>query len=89
MAQNKKYHYVPRFYLKRLSSDGKSINLWNLPNRREVLNANLKNQCYRNYFYGKEREVETALGEVEGDVARLFQVIVLPLQQMICSQIST
>lgn len=75
MAQNKKHHYVPRFYLKRFSNDAKSINLYNVPHNKKVLAANLKNQCYRNYFYGKDAEVESALGEVEGKAADLMRLI--------------
>lgn len=75
MPQNKKHHYVPRFYLKRFSNDGKSINIWNLPTKRKILSANLKNQCYRSYFYGKEPDVELALGKVEIGAAHVFRVI--------------
>ncbi len=75
MPQNKKHHYVPRFYLKRFSHNGKSINLWNLPSRRKILSANLKSQCYRSYFYGKNLDVELALGEVEVGAAQIFRVI--------------
>jgi hypothetical protein len=75
MPQNKKHHYVPRFYLKRFSNDGKSINIWNLPSKRKILSANLKNQCYRSHFYGKEPDVELALGKVEIGAAHIFRVI--------------
>ena len=75
MAQNKKHHYVPRFYLKRFSPDGKSINIWNLSSSRKILSANLKNQCYRSYFYGKELDVEKSLGDLEGAAASLFRLI--------------
>lgn len=72
MPQNKKHHYVPRFYLKRFSADGKSINLWNIQREQKIERANLKNQCYKNYFYGKNLQIEHALGNVEGQVASLF-----------------
>jgi hypothetical protein len=72
MSQNKKHHYVPRFYMKRFSSNGRSINIWNIPKQRIILSANLKNQCYKNYFYGKILEVEKALGDIEGITAEIF-----------------
>ena len=75
MAEKKKQHYVPRFYLKRFSSDGKSINLYNLKSSKTILQANLKNQCYRDYFYGKELNVECALEDVEHETAKLFSLI--------------
>lgn len=75
MPQNKKHHYVPRFYLKRFSPDGKSINIWNIQNEKRIVSANLKNQCYKDYFYGKDFEVEQALGQIEGEVARILPLI--------------
>lgn len=75
MPHNKKHHYVPRFYLKRFSPNGRSINLWNIKNERKILSANLKHQCYKNYFYGKELEVEKALGVVEGQSSHIFRLI--------------
>lgn len=75
MPNNKKHHYVPRFYLKRFSPNGHSICLWNIDKRIKVPSANLKNQCYKDYFYGKELQVEQALGLVEDHAARIFRLI--------------
>lgn len=75
MPNNKKHHYVPRFYLKRFSPDERSISLWNVRNRIKVTSANLKHQCYKDYFYGKELKVEKALGLVEGHAAHIFRFI--------------
>lgn len=75
MPNNKKHHYVPRFYLKRFSEDGKSICLYNLPNKLKVDNANLRNQCYKSYFYGKGQDMEGALADLEEGTARLFSLI--------------
>lgn len=75
MPENKKHHYVPRFYLKRFSSNSKSINLWNISSEKKVLAANLKNQCYRDYFYGEEPGPEKALGTIEGQAAEIFRRI--------------
>jgi len=75
MPDNKKHHYVPRFYLKRFSSNGKSINLWNIKNELKIISANLKHQCYKDYFYGKDLKVEKALGLVEGQISEIFKLI--------------
>lgn len=53
MAKNKKQHFVPRFYLRKFSADGRSVNIWNLTNEKRIQGANLKNQCYKDYFYGE------------------------------------
>jgi len=75
MPNNKKHHYVPRFYLKRFSTNGKSINIWNISKEKCISYGNLKNQCYKDYFYGKELEIEKALGKIEGEAAAIFNLI--------------
>jgi len=72
MPQNKKHHYVPQFYLKRFSNDGKSICLYNLKNNRKITKANLKNQCYKDYFYGKDLSIEHALGISESLISSIL-----------------
>ena len=72
MPDNKKQHYVPRFYLKRFSRDGKKINIWNLQRKKKIYSAKLRTQCYRNYFYGKQLDVEKALGNVEGEMGKIL-----------------
>lgn len=75
MPDNKKHHYVPKFYLRRFSENGKSINLWNISQQRKILAASLKNQCYRDYFYGRDQTVEHALAQSEGHTAEIFRLI--------------
>jgi hypothetical protein len=75
MPSNKKHHFVPRFYLRRFSPDGASINLHNISSGRTVLRANLRNQAYRDYFYGRALEVEHALAGVEAEVAAVLRKI--------------
>lgn len=75
MPNNKKHHYVPRFYLKRFSSNKKSICLYNITHKRRIINANLRNQCYKDYFYGKEGSTEDALSGIENEASYLFKKI--------------
>ena len=75
MPDNKKHHYVPRFYLKRFSRDSKSINIWNIPQRKIITTAPYRDQCYKNYFYGKEPNIEKALGLVESNVGSILTSI--------------
>lgn len=73
MPANKKHHYVPRFYLKRFASNGRSVNLYNFRLSRAIPGANLNNQCYRDYMYGKEGGHEQCLSQLEGAFAQLLR----------------
>lgn len=63
---------MPQFYLRRFSKDGKSINIWNISNEKKIESANLKNQRYRNYFYGKDKDFEESLSYIEGQASRIL-----------------
>lgn len=71
MADNKNQHFVPRCHLKPFTKNGGglAINLFNLPQRRAIPDAPVKNQSSRDYFYGKDPKLENALGLVEGHYA--------------------
>lgn len=75
MAENKKHHLVPRFYLKHFSDNEKCINLFNIKSRTSVFNGGLRNQCYRDYFYGKDLQTEKALSLVESHMSRIMRSI--------------
>lgn len=75
MPNNKKHHYVPRFYLKRFSADRKSIGLYNFKRELCVGDAQLKSQCYKNYMYGQEGFLEDMLSRIEDEIAQLFRHI--------------
>lgn len=75
MPENKKQHYVPRLYLKRFSDDEKSINLFNLKLGKSIHEPNFKNQCYEDYFYGKDLIVEKFLGKIENNAVNYFKYI--------------
>jgi Protein of unknown function (DUF4238) len=72
MPHNKKHHYVPKFYLRNFSPDGRSIGIHNIPSKRTIPSGNLSNQCYRNYFYGKQPSIEHALAGIEGAAAQVI-----------------
>lgn len=65
MAVKKKQHYVPKFYLKYFSADEKRLNIVNLKSKKIIILGGLKEQCYKNYFYGKDLEIENLLSEME------------------------
>ena len=76
MSQQKKQHYVPVFYLKEFSSDGKRINFWNIPSKKKMLRVGLKGQCQKNFFYGRDRVFEQILGDIEAGASTVLRDVV-------------
>lgn len=74
MADFKRQHYVPKFYLKGFSSNGsqKQINILLLKNDLVLKDAQLSKQCAKDYFYSKNTEVEKILGFVENSASSVF-----------------
>lgn len=73
MTENKKHHFVPKFYLKNFSVDGKSINTHNITHHKSIPKAKLKTQCYRDYLYGKDNTIEKYLSQIEGSAAQTIR----------------
>src|SRR5260370_2780664 len=55
VASHKSQHFVPQHYLRGFSSDGRSVPLCHLKSGQIVPKASIKDQCSRDYFYGKDR----------------------------------
>jgi len=75
MADHKRQHFVPRFYLKGFTANSKLINLYNWKRERAIFNASLREQCYVDYFYGADGKMESEFAEVEGIVSNYFKFI--------------
>lgn len=75
MANNKKQHYVPQFYLRYFSDDSKSVNAYNLKNEKLFL-SKIKNICQENYFY-VDVELEKILGKIEEKQANILQKLLI------------
>ena len=65
MPEKKRQHYVPREYLKGFSHDGKNIAIHAICNSQTIPKAAYDNQCYKDYFYGKDLMYENLLSEYE------------------------
>jgi Protein of unknown function (DUF4238) len=78
VPEKKKQHYVPRFYLKNFSNNlnKKTIGVFNLERERFIVNGDLKNQAYKDYFYGKDGQIENELGKLETEVSKVFKKII-------------
>lgn len=77
MAANKNQHFVPRCHLKPFTLDGQgfAINLYNLDRQQLIRNAPVKNQCSRDYFYGKDSGLENAIQALESEYASVTRRI--------------
>lgn len=78
MADNKRQHFVPKYVLRHFSTDAsaKRINLFHIPSMKMIRGASLREQCYRDYFYGDDLEVEKNLSVIEGAQANLLRELI-------------
>jgi hypothetical protein len=78
MANNKKQHYVPKFYLRyfSLSDSNKQIKLCLKETGKIIQKADLEGQAQENYFYGKDLEREEWFGTIENKTALILDKIV-------------
>lgn len=76
MPNNKKHHYVPKFYLRNFSSDGRSIALYSMGADRMVVGASIKNQCQEAYLYGNDSHREDAFCQLEGVAAAILLTLI-------------
>jgi hypothetical protein len=78
MAEHKRQHYVPQFYLRGFSlAGGKKICLLVLDQEKVVHGADLSTQCYEDYFYGADLKLEKALGaHIEGPASKVIKDII-------------
>lgn len=75
MVENKKQHYVPRFYFRLFSKDTTHISIYNLDNKNAFYGP-YDTLCYENYFYGKDTEFERTLSPLESKFAEIVKKII-------------
>jgi hypothetical protein len=78
MPEKKKQHYVPKFYLRFFGNHEKDthIGLYNIPSRKFITEAAISSQAYENFFYGKDSEIENALGTIEDQAAKVLKEVI-------------
>lgn len=67
--KKKRQHYVPRLILRGFSTDGRTISLFAFRSVKRVDGASLKEQCYEDYFYGRDGGIEEGFATLEGEFA--------------------
>ena len=76
MSSPKRHHYVPQFYLRRFSDDGRSIRLLHKPSDRIIERASIKGQCAIDNFHGWHELAESSIATIEGACAATIDRVV-------------
>lgn len=72
--QHTKQHFVPQVYLKNFITCNNQLNFLSL--RDDTIHTDVvKNQCQKNYFYGKDLVVENYLKDIEDNIDVVFSSI--------------
>lgn len=84
MASNKNQHFVPRCHLRPFTKgeEGASICVFNLDRQQFFVNASVKHQCSRDYFYGKSDALERAIRFIEDSYSGVVRSVRLPRHAM-------
>lgn len=65
-GETKNQHYVPQFYQRNFSNDGKTIGAYVIEKDKYIKAAPIKSQSSEDYFYSENMRVEKALSAMEG-----------------------
>ena len=74
--ENKYQHFVPQFYLRNFSENGRSIGGYLLKERKFIPHMPIKDICGRDYLYGKDLQLEKWFGSLECNWADLLRKII-------------
>lgn len=76
MAENKNQHFVPQFYLRKFSDNGKHVGVYNIPSNKFIKNGKIKNEASENYFYGKNSQADEVLRKIETEAGKVIKIII-------------
>ena len=72
----KNNHFVPQGILRRYSADGSTVSLYHFASRRKIIGiASIRDQCSRDYFYGRDPALEDSFSVTEGKFLAFLQTI--------------
>lgn len=71
----KNHHYIPVFYQKQFSGNGRSIGKYLVKHDKYIESARIKRTGFKEYMYGKDTVIEDALMGIENEVAKVISSI--------------
>lgn len=74
MAERRNHHYVPQFFFRRFSQDGKRICCVLRKGGKYIPDASIKGQACKAWFYGNA-EIEDALSKIEGGCSHALRAL--------------
>lgn len=74
--ENKFQHYVPQFYLRNFSNNGKSVGSFVFSNHKYIENAPIRSICGRDYLYGDDLNIEKWFQRLERIWSRIINKII-------------
>jgi hypothetical protein len=72
----KNQHYVPKFLLRKFSSNNKTINIFNTEKFEFYKDGKIKYQCCENNFYTNNIDLEKKISSLEDEVSKIFLKII-------------
>lgn len=74
--ENKYQHYVPQFYLRNFSNNGKSVGSYIFSQHKYIPHASIKSVCGRDYLYGEDLRIEKWFQNLESIWAKIINKII-------------
>lgn len=70
----KNNHYVPQFYIKYFSNNGRSVGMW-IHGKEPIPTASIKQILCEEFLYGKDGQLENILANKEGEWSQIINKI--------------
>jgi len=74
--EKKSHHYIPQFLLKNFSENKKSVGMFINDNSKFIKHASIKDQACKDYLYGKDKNIEDMLMEIEAEASGVIRKII-------------
>lgn len=72
----RRQHYVPKFYLRNFSENGKAVGLYLFKVKKIIEYGSINDNLWEEYFYGEDAVVENRLAEYEGKWKKIIFSII-------------